>query len=202
LAQGLWDHGFLPLVSPTAEHLMASLAANPPRLVIVQVGEVTPEALALLIHCRRHYPTGHLLVLAGPTALAELRGQSLLNLSGLVPHDAPLAYLLHLAAALLSEAAPLRFPARATTTPALPMSGHISPTSVFAQLSGRQRDILCLIAQGKRAPDIAEALHISYQTVANHKARLAEALGLKGAKGLYAKALHLLGPSGQNLRLG
>jgi DNA-binding CsgD family transcriptional regulator len=71
-----------------------------------------------------------------------------------------------------------------------------------AQLSGRQRDILLLLAQGKRTPDIAATLNISYHTVTNHKARLAEALGMKGAKGLYAMAQCLLSqvgsPKGRN----
>jgi DNA-binding NarL/FixJ family response regulator len=47
-------------------------------------------------------------------------------------------------------------------------SRSIVPQEVFSDLTGREREILSLIAQGESNADIAEALTISIKTVRNH----------------------------------
>jgi len=47
------------------------------------------------------------------------------------------------------------------------------------ELSGREFQILCLIAAGKPPRDIAAELNVSVKTVATHRARLLAKLGLK-----------------------
>jgi DNA-binding NarL/FixJ family response regulator len=54
-----------------------------------------------------------------------------------------------------------------------------SPTdSVERELTPRQREVLRLLAQGKRMKEIAAELDISVRTVENHKAHLLEVLSL------------------------
>ncbi len=43
-----------------------------------------------------------------------------------------------------------------------------TPSPVFPELSDRERDVLALIAQGRRNTDIADALYLSPKTVRNH----------------------------------
>jgi DNA-binding NarL/FixJ family response regulator len=50
---------------------------------------------------------------------------------------------------------------------------------VSTRLTGRQREIVQLLAEGKSAKDIAELLNISSRTVEFHKYRVMKDLGLK-----------------------
>ncbi|MDQ3467963.1 MAG: helix-turn-helix transcriptional regulator, partial [Chloroflexota bacterium] len=43
-----------------------------------------------------------------------------------------------------------------------------SPSQVFPELSEREREVLALIAQGRRNADIATTLYLSPKTVRNH----------------------------------
>jgi DNA-binding NarL/FixJ family response regulator len=52
---------------------------------------------------------------------------------------------------------------------------------VSTRLTGRQREIVQLLAEGKSAKDIAELLNISSRTVEFHKYRVMKDLGLKSA---------------------
>jgi DNA-binding NarL/FixJ family response regulator len=45
------------------------------------------------------------------------------------------------------------------------------------QLTGRQREVLQMVAEGRSLREIANALHISYRTVRFHKVRIMEELG-------------------------
>ena len=61
-------------------------------------------------------------------------------------------------------------------------------------LSGREFQILCLIAAGKPPRDIAAELNVSVKTVATHRARLLQKMGLRNNAELvqYAIEHHLL----------
>jgi two-component system, NarL family, invasion response regulator UvrY len=66
-------------------------------------------------------------------------------------------------------------------------------------LSGREFQILCLIAAGKPPRDIAAELNVSVKTVATHRARLLQKMGLRNNAELvqYAIEHHLLPDSGR-----
>ena len=59
-----------------------------------------------------------------------------------------------------------------------------SPYRTLDQLSGRQREILQLIAEGENTKSIAQILHISSKTVEFHRARLMKHLGIYEIAGL------------------
>ena len=73
----------------------------------------------------------------------------------------------------------------------------LTPTegSVHERLSEREFQVLCLIASGKPPREIASQLNVSVKTVATHRARLLEKMGLKNNAELvhYALEHHLLG---------
>ena len=58
-----------------------------------------------------------------------------------------------------------------------------------SQLTSRQREVLQLIAQGKRMKEIAAELNISVRTVEGHKSQLLLALGVKSTADLVKFAL-------------
>ncbi|MDB4976858.1 MAG: Two component transcriptional regulator, LuxR family [Myxococcaceae bacterium] len=66
-----------------------------------------------------------------------------------------------------------------------------------APLTDRQRQILRAVASGMSSKEIASALSLSEKTVANHRARIMERLGVHDVAGLtrYALSLGLVDPS-------
>lgn len=57
--------------------------------------------------------------------------------------------------------------------------GATAPPHAKARLSGRNREVLQLIAEGKTSPEIAKALGISEGTAASHRRNLMRKLGLR-----------------------
>lgn len=62
-------------------------------------------------------------------------------------------------------------------------------TDPLAGLTGRQREILQMLAEGKSTRAIAGVLHISIKTVETHRARLMETLGIRDVAGLVRLAI-------------
>lgn len=66
----------------------------------------------------------------------------------------------------------------------------INPENLFGgRLTGRQREVLQLIAEGKSAKEIAVALNISVKTVDFHRASISEELGIRSTAELTRYAL-------------
>lgn len=65
------------------------------------------------------------------------------------------------------------------------------------QLTARQREILRAVASGMSSKEIASALSLSEKTVANHRARIMDRLGVRDVAGLtrHAMALGLVEPT-------
>jgi len=63
------------------------------------------------------------------------------------------------------------------------------PEAAERELTPRQRDVLRLLAQGKRMKEIAVELDISVRTVENHKAHLLEVLSLSSTADLVRFAI-------------
>ena len=55
----------------------------------------------------------------------------------------------------------------------------VRPQRTHRALSDREFQVLCLVAAGKPPREIATALNVSVKTIATHRARLLEKLGLK-----------------------
>jgi DNA-binding NarL/FixJ family response regulator len=69
-------------------------------------------------------------------------------------------------------------------------------TGAPEQLTPRQREILQLIAEGKRTKEVAYLLNVSVKTVETHRAQLMERLGIHDVPGLvrYAMRMRLIPP--------
>lgn len=67
-----------------------------------------------------------------------------------------------------------------------------SPDAVStADLSGREREILQLVAEGKSSPEIAKLLHLSVKTVEGHRSRIMAKLDIHDVAGLVRCAVRL-----------
>ena len=66
-----------------------------------------------------------------------------------------------------------------------------NPASLLATLTGRQREILQLIAEGQNTKSIAARLQISPKTVEYHRIKLMDALNVHDVPGLVRLAMRL-----------
>ena len=64
-----------------------------------------------------------------------------------------------------------------------------APSSKIASLSARELEILRMLAAGKTMGDIADALHVSYKTVANNCTALKQKLGARSSMDLMRVAM-------------
>ncbi len=67
------------------------------------------------------------------------------------------------------------------------LSGQRAPAT--AQLSGREREVLPLIAEGGSTQEIAARLHLSVKTVGSHRERIMNKLGIHSVAGLTKYAI-------------
>lgn len=67
--------------------------------------------------------------------------------------------------------------------------GRHLPESSQCDLSGREREVLQLIAEGLSSKEIAVTLHLSVRTVDSHRANLMEKLGIHKVSGLVRYAI-------------
>lgn len=65
----------------------------------------------------------------------------------------------------------------------------ISPESETAALSGREREIVRLVALGRTSPEIADELHIAHDTVRTHVRNAMTKVGARSRAQLVAKAI-------------
>jgi DNA-binding NarL/FixJ family response regulator len=73
----------------------------------------------------------------------------------------------------------------------LPMGGIAGRKSPLEQLTGRQREILQLIAEGQNTKGIAELLKVSPKTVEYHRMKLMDGLNVHDIPGLVRFALRV-----------
>jgi two-component system NarL family response regulator len=71
------------------------------------------------------------------------------------------------------------------------LAAHVatSPTGAAKLLGSREREVLQLIAEGHRSPEIARRLHISAHTVETHRRNLMQKLGLHSVADLTRYAI-------------
>ena len=72
-----------------------------------------------------------------------------------------------------------------------PLQGIVDRKGPFEQLTGRQREILQLIAEGQNTKEIAEILKISPKTVEYHRMKLMGCLNIHDVPGLVRFALRV-----------
>lgn len=67
---------------------------------------------------------------------------------------------------------------------------HRTEGPEYERLSGRELEILCMIASGKTVSQIADTLHLSVTTVSTYRARILEKLNLRTSAELMRYALN------------
>ena len=73
---------------------------------------------------------------------------------------------------------------------------HASKANCESKLTPRQREVLQLLAEGKKMPQVAKLLHITTRTVAFHKYRIMKEFDLRSSYDLVLFAIreHIVNP--------
>ena len=67
--------------------------------------------------------------------------------------------------------------------------GPSQEVSVFTLLTGREREVLQLLAEGCDTQQIADRLHLSTKTIYSHREQLMNKLGIRSVAGLTRYAI-------------
>lgn len=171
-AMASWSHGPLRTAADGPE-LHAALLAEPTALVLLDLA-LAPGGIRPI---RTRHPRARILALGAGTDPNEPR--RCLN-EGAVGHIARTASLGALTRALTrirDGAAPP--PAHPTARLGSPPRALHPPTPNLATLTGRQQDVVRLLAEGRSTKDIARALDLAVSTVKVHLAAVYRTFGAR-----------------------
>lgn len=165
------------------DELLQKCAVNQPQVLLLDIISAEVKALELFEYFRENYPEVSVLAhssLANPSLIQNLL---FLGVKGFVNKRQPLDDLLH-ALTLIAE-------------------GHIYVpedyryltsqyrTANLTLLSAREVEIVNLIAEECNSQQIAETLHLSVNTVENHRKRIFLKLNVKNVAGMVLAASRL-----------
>jgi len=172
-----------------ASSVLALLAAHNPDVLLLDVSMPGQSGLAILPEALRTSPTTRIVMLsmyAEPGYVAEAERQGAM---GYLLKDASLD---ELAAAVRASRADGFYMSqtlseRVRRRPSRGPDG--ARGELLARLTGRQREVLVLIAQGRANKEIAAELGLSTKTVETHRAELMDRLGLRDVPSLVRFAI-------------
>jgi two-component system response regulator NreC len=161
-----------------------------PDIAIVDLGLAMRSGPQTLMHLKRRWPTAALLVLSasrdGETIEAARRagadGYVLRNdrRSELFNALDTLAQKKHYISTSVLE---MPAPRRSGRAP------HVRGTDGAGMLTGREQEVVALIAEGYRTREMAQLLSLSHKTVERHRTNLMRKLGVRSATGVVAYAI-------------
>lgn len=158
-----------------------------PQLVLLDIGMPGLNGLEAAERLARAVPGCRVLVLSMHATEHHVRQALARGVAGYVIKDAAPESLEQ---ALNAVAAGRRYLSPPLSARLLTDAGLTQPEGERA-LTGRQREILQLIAEGRSSREIAERLHISVKTVETHRAQLMQRLDIFDVAGLTRYAIRI-----------
>ena len=168
---------------------LAAVAAHAPDIVLLDIAMPSLNGLDACAQIVRDFPRSKVIMLSShgtePYVLQALRSGA----AGYLLKDAAVTELsMAMAAALRGELYITSAVSRQVVSRFLAGGGEESP---LHQLTGRQREILQLIAEGQSTKEIAHLLNLSAKTVEKHRANLMRKLQLNSAVELALLAVEM-----------
>jgi DNA-binding NarL/FixJ family response regulator len=164
----------LELVADDVPHyaLATTLARYGPQVALINFGSLARAAEIRELH--RELPDTRLLVLANRPSAAESRQLLAFGATACLAKNSEtrdVRHAIHLASRGLRVLPPMAVRPEATAGPDL--------------LTAREADVLELLQAGRSNAEIAQALHISVETVRTHARRIYRKLGVSGRRELH-----------------
>ena len=174
LLAGAWTHGGVRS-GATMEATTALLAEDPDCVLLIdlqQLGTAWPAGLAGV---RRQFPSVRIVVLAEQETRDGILGCLAAGAHGYIAKSASFADLLRAVEAVRGGG--VHVPASLVPAGAgVPMA---APPVRVDLLTGRQRDVLMLMAEGRSTKDIARTLDLAVSTIKVHLAGVYRAVGAR-----------------------
>lgn len=162
---------------------LAAVREHQPDLLMLDIAMPGVDGFATAEQVRRAAPDVRILFLSMHDDDASLRHALALDADGFVSKSAPVAELLE---GVRRIGAGERFLSAALADRQLVLAN--GPDSPPPNLTGREREILGLLAQGHRPGEIASSLELSIKTVKNHLTAVYNKLGVETGAQAVAEA--------------
>jgi len=163
--------------------LLPQVKALSPQLVIMDLTPAAQGFLDLLRELKSQSPASNILVLCDKAEVLEASRAVSLGASGVIlKHQDTETFLSAIRNALASS---FDGPHQRRASRQKPGADSLE------ELTDREREVLLLIGQGKTPPQIAQELGLSIKTVATHRSKIKEKLGLESSTELIRRAMQL-----------
>lgn len=161
------------------DEVSAALAACKPQILVTELELPGASGLSMINAVKTAHPALRVLILTSLTDGYNVRAALAAGAMGYISKSDGLADLINAVKQM-----------RAGASYVSPSLSHHSverrrgARNERVVLSPRQREVLRMLAAGSSTKDIAVQMGVSHKTVETHRARLMQALGLKGANAL------------------
>ncbi len=179
----------LQVVAEVADGLAAlqAVATHEPDLVVLDIAMPGKDGLAVAEQLRSTHPEVAVLFLSMHDDDGSLQRAVALGARGFVSKSASIDELLDALRAMREGRSYL---SSAVATRVMEIAAGRSATGDLG-LTNREREILALLAEGRRPGDIAEVLFLSVKTVKNHLTAVYQKLGVETGAQAVAEAYRL-----------
>lgn len=155
--------------------LLDAVALHQPDLVLMELELGASSAIDLIAQLRASFPTLRVLIYASETRVDLVRSALDAGAVGYLLKSDPASQLFDALRSLATDAIPVLAPA---LLPRLTQTQTQEP-DLLAQLTAREREVLCLIGRGLSRVAIARTLDRSPKTIDAHRNAIMGKLGLK-----------------------
>lgn len=190
LLAGAWAHGPVRPAATLAEatSLLAADCQCVLLLDLALLGEAGPMGLQAL---RERFPSLRIVALAGRETRDGILRCLAAGAHGYIAKSAPFAELAH--AVEVVRGGGVHVPA-GLVAPEAPARGTDPAPPAVCALTGRQQDVLRLLAEGRSTKDIARTLDLAVSTIKVHLAAVYRAVGARNRVEALCRAGLLPGP--------
>lgn len=157
---------------------------EPPELVITDISMKRMDGVQLATSLKREFPQVRVIVLSMHAGADYVQQALASGVSAYLLKDSAMVEL-ELAVRAVLRGESYLSPAVSRQV----VDGYVEATASHSNLTGRQREILKLIAEGSSAKEVAFQLGISPKTVEAHRAQIMERLQISDVPGLVMYAL-------------
>ena len=160
----------------SVETAPALIAASRPDVVVMDLGFPDGDGLTLTRRIVRNHPHTRVLIVSGRVGQAELAGALAAGASGFISKESPLEDIVGTVARRPSSG----FVVLGSSLDRMlrdVVSGEVAPPVPDSGLTGRERQILRLLSDGRTASGIAGELRISVHTCRGHIKSILQKLG-------------------------
>jgi two-component system response regulator NreC len=174
----------------SAREALRARAELKPDVAIVDLCLAMRSGPQTLVHLKRRWPSAAVLVLSASREGETIEAARRAGADGYVLRNDRRAELFNAIDALAQKKHYISTSVLESATPRRSSRApHARGTDGAAMLTGREQEVVALIAEGYRTREMAQLLSLSHKTVERHRTNLMRKLGVRSATGVVAYAI-------------